>query len=98
MHHFMSRLYPICRSITGEGTRKTLALLAQRMPITLHEMKSGTQVFDWTVPNEWNLTDAYIKDPKGRKILDFQKSNLHVMGYSVPVHKKNQGFFCLWGL
>ncbi|KKW09107.1 MAG: hypothetical protein UY44_C0005G0024 [Candidatus Kaiserbacteria bacterium GW2011_GWA2_49_19] len=88
MHHFMSRLYPICRSITGEGTRKTLALLAQRMPITLHEMKSGTQVFDWTVPNEWNLTDAYIKDPKGRKILDFQKSNLHVMGYSVPVHKK----------
>ncbi len=88
MYQLMSDLYPICRSITGNGMRETLGILKKHIPITVHEVSSGTKVFDWTVPKEWNIKDAYVKNMKGGKIVDFQKSNLHVLNYSVPVNKK----------
>jgi aminopeptidase-like protein len=78
-------IYPICRSITGDGVRKTLREISAHIALDIHEVPTGTQVFDWTVPREWNIRDAYIKNEKGEKIVDFNKSNLHVMSYSVPV-------------
>jgi len=87
LHAFAAQLYPICRSITGEGVRETLRQVQEFIPIAVHEVATGTTVFDWTVPNEWNIRDAYIKDPAGRKIVDFNQSNLHVVSYSAPVHK-----------
>jgi aminopeptidase-like protein len=84
MHAFMRELFPICRSITGDGVRETLAAVARRMPLELHEVPSGTKVLDWTVPDEWNIRDAYIaKD--GHRVVDFRESNLHVVSYSEPV-------------
>jgi aminopeptidase-like protein len=84
MHAFMRELFPICRSITGEGVRETLASVGRRIPLELHEVPSGTRVLDWTVPDEWNIDDAYIaKD--GRRVVDFRESNLHVVSYSEPV-------------
>jgi aminopeptidase-like protein len=80
-------LYPICRSITGEGTRQSLRLLQGTVPLELHEVPSGTQVFDWTVPKEWNIRDAYIKNRAGERVVDFQRCNLHVLNYSVPVRR-----------
>lgn len=88
MYRLISELYPICRSITGEGVRQTLRLVQRHIPLTIHEVPSGTKVFDWTVPKEWNIRDAYIKNARGERIVDFNKSNLHVVGYSVPVKKK----------
>ena len=73
-----SEIYPICRSITGDGVRATLRRLAAHIDLDVHEVPTGTQVFDWTVPREWNIRDAYIKDGGGNKIVDFAKSNLHV--------------------
>jgi aminopeptidase-like protein len=84
MHAFMRELFLICRSITGDGLRETLAAVGRRIPLELHEVPSGTAVLDWTVPDEWNITDAYIaKD--GRRVVDFRESNLHVVNYSEPV-------------
>jgi len=88
MHQLMAELYPICRSITGDGLRESLRIIKKHIPLELHEVPTGTQVFDWTVPREWNIRDAYVKDSSGRKVVDFQKSSLHVVNYSVPVHKK----------
>ena len=89
MYALYDRLFPLCRSITGNGVRETLRVLQSICPaMTLHEVPTGTQVFDWTVPKEWNIRDAWIKNIKGEKILDFAKSNLHVMGYSIPVNQK----------
>jgi aminopeptidase-like protein len=88
MHRLMEELYPICRSITGDGIRKSLQLIQKHIPLELHEVPTGTKVFDWIVPKEWNIRDAYVKDPKGRKIVDFQKSSLHVVNYSIPIHRK----------
>lgn len=88
IYHLIAELYPICRSITGNGVRQTLRALQERIPLVVHEVPSGTRVFDWTVPNEWNIFDAYIKNPDGEKIVDFKESNLHVMSYSVPVRKR----------
>jgi aminopeptidase-like protein len=88
MHTLMSELYPICRSITGEGVRQTLHILQRHIPLVVHEVPTGTPVFDWTVPKEWNIRDAYIKNARGDRVIDFQKSNLHVVSYSVPVKKK----------
>jgi len=85
LHNFAATLYPICRSITGDGIRETLAAIAQRIPLCLTELASGTQVFDWTIPREWNVREAYIKDSQGDRVVDFQRSNLHLMSYSVPV-------------
>jgi aminopeptidase-like protein len=81
-------LYPICRSITGEGFRETLARIRKEIPLDVHEVPSGTQVFDWTVPKEWNIRDAYVKNTRGERIIDFRRHNLHIVNYSVPVHRK----------
>ena len=80
-------LYPICRSITGDGVRQTLRLLQQTIPLNVHEVPSGKKVFDWVVPNEWNMRDAYIKDSAGERVVDFRQNNLHVLNYSVPVQR-----------
>jgi aminopeptidase-like protein len=87
MHRFASDLYPICRSITGSGIRATLARIGSRIPLKTFEVPTGRQVFDWTVPKEWNIRDAYIADSRGTRVVDFKNSNLHVMNYSVPVHQ-----------
>jgi aminopeptidase-like protein len=81
----VEELYPICRSITGDGVRETLARLRRHIPLTVHEVPTGTRVFDWTVPNEWNIRDAWVKNARGERVIDFRRSNLHVLGYSVPV-------------
>jgi len=88
MYRLIERLYPICRSLTGDGQRRTLAILREVIDLTIHEVPSDTQVFDWTVPREWNIRGGYIKDASGRKIVDFADSNLHVMGYSTPVYRR----------
>jgi aminopeptidase-like protein len=85
---FIAEAYPICRSITGDGVRRTLRMIQERIPLEIREVPTGTPVFDWTVPKEWNIRDAWIKDPSGKKIVDFQDCNLHVLNYSVPVHEK----------
>jgi len=81
-------LFPICRSITGQGVRNTLAIIQKHIPIQIHEVPTGTEVFDWTVPKEWNIKEAWIKNPKGEKIIDFLTNNLHLLNYSIPVHTK----------
>lgn len=90
MYNLCTELFPLCRSITGNGVRKTLSVLNSAIggEMVVHEIPSGTQVFDWTIPKEWNIRDAWIKDNAGNKILDFHNSNLHVLGYSLPVNKK----------
>lgn len=90
MYSLCVELFPICRSITGNGVRKTLSILNSVIggEMVVREVPSGTQVFDWSVPKEWNIRNAWIKDSKGNKILDFKDNNLHVVGYSLPVNKK----------
>lgn len=85
MHELVERLYPICRSITGDGVRATLDIIGEYVPLRVHEVPTGTQVLDWTVPQEWNIRDAYIADAAGNRVVDFAASSLHVLGYSVPV-------------
>jgi len=85
LHAFIAELYPLCRSITGDGVRETLRVIGQHLPLKMHEIPSGTNVFDWTVPPEWNIRDAYVKDADGVRVIDFQRSNLHVVSYSQPV-------------
>jgi aminopeptidase-like protein len=84
----IERLYPICRSITGNGVRRSLRLLRETIPLALREVISDTPVFDWTVPDEWNIRDAYIMNEAGDRLVDFRKSNLHVLNYSLPVNRK----------
>jgi aminopeptidase-like protein len=84
----LARLFPICRSITGEGVRQSLAILSGTAPWQVKEYASGTKVFDWTVPNEWTVRDAWIADESGNRIVDFQQSNLHLVSYSAPVKAK----------
>lgn len=85
MHETMTELYPICRSLTGPGVLQTLEVLSRRLPLEVREVPTGTRVFDWTVPREWTIRDAYIIDPSGQKVADFSQSNLHVVSYSAPV-------------
>jgi aminopeptidase-like protein len=80
-------IYPICRSITGNGVRDTLREVRKHIPLEIHEIPTGTAVFDWTIPREWNIRDAYIRNGRGEKVVDFARSNLHVMSYSVPVRQ-----------
>ncbi len=84
----IEELYPLCRSITGQGVRDTLAAVAARIPLERHEVPSGTTVFDWKVPPEWNIRDAYVAGPGGERVVDFRDSNLHVVSYSIPVHER----------
>ncbi len=86
LHTFAAGLYPICRSITGEGVRRTLAMIKERVPLQTVDVATGTKAFDWTVPKEWNIEDAYIRLPGGARVVDFKQSNLHVLNYSTPVH------------
>ena len=85
MHRLIEDLYPICRSITGNGVRQTMRKVQTLVPLEVHEVPSGTPVFDWTVPKEWNIRDAYIKNAQGERVVDFRECNLHVVSYSVPV-------------
>ena len=85
LYDFAARLYPICRSITGAGVRQTLGLIRARIPLQIHEVPTGTRVFDWRVPEEWNVEDAAVLDPDGRRVVDFQAHNLHLVGYSEPI-------------
>jgi aminopeptidase-like protein len=85
LHGFAAQLYPICRSITGSGIRQTLSMIADRIPLETNQIASGTPVFDWIVPREWNIRDGYIKDPNGNRVVDFQRLNLHVVNYSAPI-------------
>lgn len=84
----LKELFPICRSITGDGVRKTLAVICERTNFSISEIPSGTRCYDWTVPDEWNIRDAWIKDSSGHKIVDFKKSNIHLVSYSIPVDKR----------
>ena len=89
MYELCERLFPICRSITGDGVRKTLQMLVEVYgnEINIHKVPTGTKVFDWTVPKEWNIKEAYIENSKGQRVIDFKNNNLHVVGYSLPVDK-----------
>jgi aminopeptidase-like protein len=86
LYEFVASLFPICRSITGNGLRQTLNKIGERIPLHLHEVSSGTPVFDWIVPKEWNIEHAYIADEQGRRLVDLRNSTLHVVNYSIPVH------------
>jgi len=86
MYRFAAELYPICRSITGDGIRQTLSAIHSKAPLNISEVPTGTAVFDWIIPKEWNIRDAYIKVPGGDRVLDFRKSNLHILNYSTPLN------------
>ena len=85
--HLFEKLFPICRSITGNGVRKTLNILREITDFEIKEIESGTKCYDWTIPKEWNVTDAYVKNENGEKIIDFQKNNIHLKSYSIPITK-----------
>ena len=85
---YLKRLFPINRSITGEGNRKTLKILRELIPLKILDYPTNQKVYDWTIPKEWNIKDAWIKDSKGNKIIDFKQNNLHVVSYSTPINKK----------
>ena len=87
MYALAERLFPICRSITGNGVRQSLRILQEYIPIEIHEVPSNTPVFDWTVPKEWNIRDAWVVGPDGKKVIDFKEHNLHILQYSTSVHK-----------
>ncbi len=86
LHALASALYPICRSITGDGVRRTLSLIGKRIPLAVREVRTGTRVFDWQVPDEWNIEDASVATDDGRPVVEFKKHNLHLMSYSEPVN------------
>jgi aminopeptidase-like protein len=88
MIELICELYPVCRSITGDGLRQSLLRLGELIPLATHEVASGTQVFDWTIPKECNIQDDYIKDKEGRRVVDFRENNLHVVNYSAPVNAR----------
>jgi len=89
MYNLAKALFPVCRSITGNGVRESLRIIQNEIPeLKIHEVPTGEKCFDWTVPQEWNINDAYIADSEGKKVIDFKNSNLHVVGYSIPIRTK----------
>jgi aminopeptidase-like protein len=88
MYSLAAEMFAFCRSITGEGLRRTLRIVRGQVPLQMHEVPSGSQVFDWTVPKEWNVYDAYIRNEQGERLVDFRKHNLHVVSYSLPVNRR----------
>ena len=88
MYNLMERLFPICRSITGNGVRETLKIINDLIPLDMHEVPSGTKVFDWEIPDEWNIKDAYVKNSDEIRVIDFKESNLHIVNYSIPYEGK----------
>ena len=88
MFALAEKLFPICRSITGNGVRESLTILQKHIPLEIKEVASGTPVFDWTIPKEWNIKDAWVKNEQGEKVIDFQNNNLHLLNYSIPIHRK----------
>ena len=86
--NYLRRLFPIARSLTGDGNRETFRILEEIIPLKTTEYRSRTTVYDWTVPDEWNIKDAYISDSDGKRLVDYRVCNLHVVGYSVPIHRK----------
>ena len=90
-HHEIEKcfdaIFPICRSITGNGVRETLRILSKITPLKLNETPTGTEIFDWEIPQEWNVREAYIENEEGRRIVDFNNNNLHLVGYSEPIEK-----------
>ena len=88
IYSLMEELFPICRSITGDGVRKSLKILKKIIGLNIFEVRTGTTIFDWKVPNEWNIKDAYVKDRNGKKIIDFKESNIHLVSYSIPINEK----------
>ncbi len=85
MYELIEELFPICRSITGNGVRQTLEIIGRNIPLERHEVPTGTPVFDWTIPKEWNVTDAYVANSRGERVIDFRRNNLHLLNYSIPV-------------
>ncbi len=83
--HLIEKTFHICRSITGDGYRNTMFIVKQHIPLEIKEVPSGTEVFDWTVPKEWNIQDAYLLNERGEKVIDFKKHNLHILNYSIPI-------------
>lgn len=89
MYELLEKLFPVCRSITGDGVRQTLNIIKKHLPeLNIYEIPTGEKCFDWVIPQEWNIKDAYVKDENGKKIIDFNKNNLHLVNYSIPVQKK----------
>ncbi len=88
IYSLIENLFPICRSITGDGVRETLNIISKEIPLKIYEVPTGEKVFDWNIPKEWNIKDAYILNSKGDKIIDFKKSNLHIINYSQPINKQ----------
>jgi len=88
MRELIEELYPLCRSITGDGVRRTLEILARHVPLEIHEVASGTRVLDWEVPYEWNIREAWIAGPRGERVVDFAAHNLHVVSYSAPLRRR----------
>ena len=86
--NLLKELFPICRSITGNGVRKTFSILNSITDFEIKEIPSGTKVYDWEIPNEWNIEDAYVENSSGKKVIDFKKNNLHVLNYSIPFNGK----------
>lgn len=85
MHDLATELFPLCRSLTGNGVRETLTILQKHIPLKIYEIPSGTKAFDWKVPKEWNIRDAYVLDSRGKKVIDFKAHTLHVVGYATPI-------------
>jgi aminopeptidase-like protein len=88
IYELLAQLYPICRSISGDGVRRSFELVQEHLPLEVTEVATGTEVFDWVVPREWNIREAWIADPSGRRVVDFNDSNLHVLGYSTPIRTR----------
>ena len=87
LEKIFDELFPICRSITGNGYRKSFNIIKRFIPFKKYKYQTGKKVFDWSIPKEWNIKNAYVANLKGDKIIDFKKNNLHVMNYSTPVNK-----------